>query len=57
MPIFMCQTLAMMKRIMMIAISGEPRICAAPAWLRPSSDMMTTITGTISSTSPIALTR
>ena len=37
MPIFMCQTLAPMNNSRMIATTGEPRICAAPAWLRPSS--------------------
>ncbi len=57
MPIFMCQALATMNSSMMIAIGSEPRICAAPAWLRPSSIITTTITGTISSTIATAVTR
>ena len=57
MPIFMCQALAMMNSSRMIATSGEPRICAAPAWLRPSSIITTTMTGTIKSTMATAVIR
>src|ERR1700755_2353688 len=57
MPIFMCKQLAMMNNSMMIAMTGEPRICAAPAWLLPSIIMTTTITGTIKSTIATAVRR
>ena len=41
----------------MIAIGSEPRICAAPAWLRPISIRMITMTGTISSAIATAVRR
>ena len=57
MPIFMCQALAMMNSSRMIATGSEPRICVAPAWLRPSSIITTTITGSISSIIATAVRR
>ena len=57
MPIFMCQALAMMKSTRMIAIGIEPRICAAPAWLRPISISTITMTGTIKSVIATAVRR
>ena len=57
MPIFMCQALAKMKSSRITAIGSEPRICAAPAWLRPSSIITITITGIISSVMATAVMR
>ena len=39
-----------MNSSMMIATSGEPRICTTAAWLRPSSAMTMTMTAMVSGT-------
>ena len=57
MPTRMCTQVEVMNSSMMMATGGEPRICAAAAWLRPNSNSTIRMNAMASGTLATAVSR